>query len=283
MELNKKATVFIPDGEKEDAALKRTDYLAVSAHEDDIEFMAMSPILECFGTHQKWFGAVVMTDGAGSPRSGIYKDVSDEEMVKIRRLEQEKAAFVGEYSFQYILNYPSKVIKDPKERDSIEDLKKIVIAAHPKVIYTHNPADKHDTHIATVLKVIEALRELKPADRPEKLYGCEVWRNLDWMCDEDKIYMDVSTHPNISKALSGVFDSQIQGGKAYDEAADGRRKANATFSASHAVDSYQGLNYAMDLTPLINDPKLDIGLFVGKYIEKFENEVKERLNKLEGK
>ena len=122
----------------------------------------------------------------------------------------------------------------------------------PKYLYTHNLADKHETHVATALKVIAALRTLAPEERPEKVYGCEVWRDLDWVCDEEKVFMDCGPHPNLMRCLSAVFDSQIVGGKRYDLAAEGRRLANATFSASHACDTYTALNYAMDLTPLMD-------------------------------
>ena len=59
------------------------------------------------------------------------------------------------------------------------------------------------------------------------------------------------------KALE-VFDSQICGGKRYDLATEGRRVANATYAASHGVDTATAFSYAMDLTPLIKDKNLDI-------------------------
>ena len=75
---------YIPDGAQEQAAISRTTHLAISAHQDDIEFMAYAPIAECFGNQDKWFGAIVVTDGAGSPRSGLYADYTDEQMKKVR-------------------------------------------------------------------------------------------------------------------------------------------------------------------------------------------------------
>ena len=60
--------------------------------------MAYGPIADCFGKKDKWFTGVVVTDGAGSPRSGLYADYTDEDMKAIRIVEQKKAAFVGEYS-----------------------------------------------------------------------------------------------------------------------------------------------------------------------------------------
>lgn len=40
MKLNGQAIVFVPDGGKEAEGIARTTHLAISAHEDDIEFMA---------------------------------------------------------------------------------------------------------------------------------------------------------------------------------------------------------------------------------------------------
>ena len=45
-----RAVLYIPDdGVGEGAAMARTTHLAISAHQDDIEFMAYAPIAACFG------------------------------------------------------------------------------------------------------------------------------------------------------------------------------------------------------------------------------------------
>lgn len=267
---------YIPDGTEEQAAISRTTHLSISAHQDDIEFMAYAPIAECFGSKDKWFGAIVVTDGAGSPRSSLYADYTDEQMKEVRIAEQKKAAFVGEYGFLAMLSRPSKEVKDAGNAKIVEELAGLIRKAKPKYLYTHNLADKHETHVATALKVIAALRMLSPEARPEKVYGCEVWRDLDWMCDDEKVYLDCGAHPNLMRALSAVFDSQIVGGKRYDLAAEGRRLANATFSASHACDTYSALNYAMDLTPLM-DKTVDIADYIASYIDRFKAQVKQTI------
>ena len=273
-----RAVLYIPDGVGEGAAIARTTHLAISAHQDDIEFMAYAPIAACFGQADKWFSGVVVTDGAGSPRSGLYADYTDEEMKAVRIAEQKKAAAAGEYSFQMLLGYPSKEVKAPKNTAIVKELAEIIRQAKPKYLYTHNLADKHETHVATAMKVIAALRTLSPEERPEKVYGCEVWRDLDWVNDKEKVYMDCGAHPNLMRCLSAVFDSQIAGGKRYDLASEGRRLANATFSASHACDTYSALNYAMDITPLM-DERTDIAEYITGYIERFKQSVTETIRK----
>jgi LmbE family N-acetylglucosaminyl deacetylase len=274
------AEIFIPDNLPAEQALARTTHMAVSAHQDDIEIMAAAAILECYQQEEKWFTGVVLTDGRGSPRSGLYASYDDEEMRKTRFKEQRKAAVLGEYAAQVMLDYPSQAVKDGTNRQPVDDLAALLKVARPKIVYTHNLADKHDTHVGTALKVIAAIRSLGKADRPEKLYGCEVWRDLDWMVDGDKVPFDLSAHENLQAALLGVFDSQIVGGKRYDQASLGRRRANATYFESHGVDETTGLSYAMDLTPLLLDPSKDILSFVNEHIQRFAQDVADRLERL---
>lgn len=280
MILNKKeAQLFIPDNEEEKSALSRTTALCFAAHQDDIEIMAFGPIVDCYGKEDKWFAGVVVTDGAGSPRSGIYEKYTDEDMKKIREKEQKTAAIIGGYSAQFLLSYSSSEVKAKGNDALINEIKTIIETCSPEVIYTHNLADKHDTHVAVALRVIKAIRELPQEKRPKKVYSLEVWRGLDWLNDEDKTVFDTSKHPNLAAALLGVFDSQIAGGKRYDLATLGRRTANATFFASHAVDSSDSMSYGLDITELVNDDKLLVTDFISGYIEKFKDEVTDRVGR----
>ncbi len=273
------AEVYIPDGMPETQALERTTHLCIAAHQDDIEIMAAQAVLACFQQPDQWFTGVVVTDGRGSPRAGLYAGYTDDEMWAVRRQEQRKAAFVGEYAAQILLDYPSSVVKRAAMPPT-EDLVAVLRATHPREVYTHNLADKHDTHIAVALRVIQAIRMLPREERPAKLYGGAVWRDLDWMRDEDKAVFDLSHQENLQAALLGVFDSQISGGKRYDVATLGRRRVNATYFASHAVDQATALAWAMDLTPLVQQEKLDPLDYVLTLIEGFRNEVAGRIERL---
>jgi LmbE family N-acetylglucosaminyl deacetylase len=276
---NKQAEVYIPDGAAETTALSRTTSLCIAAHQDDIEIMAFSPAVECYGISDRWFTGVVVTDGAGSPRSGIYAKYTDEEMKDIRILEQKTAATVGKYSVQFLLSYASREVKDAKNEALIDELASIIEKCAPTVVYTHNLADKHDTHVSVALRTIAAIRKLPVAKRPKKVYSLEVWRGLDWLCDEDKTVFDTAKHPNLAAALLGVYDSQIAGGKRYDLAAIGRRTANATFFASHDTDDVSSASYGLDITALVNDEKITPQDFIVKYIENFKTEIMERIGR----
>lgn len=270
---NAEAVCFFPDGNED---LSRTTHMCIAAHHDDIELMAHHGIGECFGKSDKWFTGVVVTDGAGSPRNGMYGDYTDEEMKRVRILEQEKAAFVGEYAAAVMLAYPSAAVK--KSGGAVDELAELIEKCSPEVIYTHNPADKHDTHCSVLLRTLEAIKKLPKDKRPKRLYGCEVWRGLDWLRDEDKTVFDVSAHPNIRASLVGVFDSQICGGKRYDLAAEGRRVANATYFQSHGVDEANALNFALDMTELLSGGSVE--KFILSYIDAFKTDVVDRINKL---
>ncbi len=274
------ADIYVPEtAVSPEVALARTTHLCVGAHQDDIEIMAYHGIADCFGRTDKWFTGVVVTNGAGSPRSGVYANHTDTEMQAVRTREQRKAAYVGEYSLQLQLAHPSSAVKNPDEAGVKDDLTTIFTAASAEVVYLHQPADKHDTHIAVLAHCLAALRAMPAEKRPKRVLGCETWRDLDWMCDADKQLLDVGAYPNLAASLVGVFDSQISGGKRYDLATAGRRLAHATYHTPHATDKYQGLTWAMDLTPLIHDARLSVRDYTSAYVERFRQDVDDRLAK----
>lgn len=265
--------IYIPDGSDPSQALARTTHLSVAAHQDDIEIMAVEGILQGFEYPDVHFTGCVVTDGHGSPRAGKFANVSDDEMAQIRVEEQKEAARIGKYSAQVFLGYPSAEVKKAGNQALKEDLKTLIRQTRPEVLYTHNLADKHNTHVGVLLRLLEALRELEPEVLPKKLIGCEVWRNLDWMSDEKKVIMDVSAEQDLQAQLVDVFVSQVQGGKNYTDAILGRRAANATFFASHATDNAIGLNFGMDMTPLLKDKDLDPVAYVKTFLGEFQESV----------
>jgi len=282
-----KTDVFIPDGSSVGDALARTTHLCIAAHQDDIEIMAQHGISECFARKDRWFSGVVVTDGAGSPRAGPYSGCSGARMRTLRRLEQRKAAFIGGYSAVVQLGYPSSAAKDPADRGIAEDLLSVLTAAKPEVLYVHDPADTHDTHVAVLLKCVEALGRLPRAKLPRRMFGCEVWRSLGWLAERDRRALPVSDRPNLAAALLGVFDSQLSGGKRYDLATLGRRAANATFHEARKPDKRAAVTYAMDLGPLLAAPRGRMAdalrALVADHADRFKADVLGRLGRLSGR
>ena len=276
------AEIFFPDPSTTNV-LSKTTHLGIGAHQDDLEMMAIHGILTAYDDPQAAFTGVTVTDGRGAPRNGSYANISDDELWAVRIEEQKEAARIGHYQAQLLLNYPSRRVKSPARNDVVDDLKTILLETHPHVIYTHNLTDKHDTHAAVALAVIEACRALPDLMRNVTVYGCEIWRSLDWLPDDRKVTLDVSAHPKLQDDLLAVFRSQIAGGKRYDLAAIGRRLANATFFESHETDTASRMVYAMDLTPLVHNRNLVISDFLADLIQELEGEVKNSLERLGGK
>jgi LmbE family N-acetylglucosaminyl deacetylase len=265
--LHPASTFAIPDGAGETAALGRVTHLGIGAHPDDLEFMALHGILACYEKSDAWFGGVTCTNGGPS----LFAE---------RHAEQEHAARTGEYSFIAQLGYSSAEAKDPRDDRLTRDLVTILSACRPHILYTHNPADKHDTHIAVLARVVKALRSLPPAHRPQRLLGCEVWRDLDWLDDAAKVRLDVSSHPDLAEKLAASFASQ-NAKKRYDLAVRGRELANATFYESHEPDGPTRVWHAMDLTPLLHDDTLTIEELTRGHLDAFANDVMEKISRYE--
>ena len=273
-----KADIFVPEsGASADAALARVTHLSVVAHQDDIEIIAHAGITTALDQPGKAFGGVVVTNGAGSPRTGTYAHLTDDQMQDVRREEQRAAARLGRYAIQLQLAHPSSEVKKPAQPAVVADLVQIFSGCRPEVVYLHNPADKHDTHVAVLARCLEALRALPADKRPSQVLGCEVWRDLDWLVDSDKVALDASGHPELAPELLKVFDSQVTGGKRYDLATLGRRAAHATFHTSHATDRMTGITWAMDLTPLMNDSTLTLENFTVAFIDRLRADVVKRI------
>ena len=279
------ADIYLPArsaGLTAEAALSRTTHLCVIAHQDDIEINAYPAVAECYGRDDRFFTGVVMTNGAGSARTGRFAQTTDEQMQAIRRQEQRTAADLGAYNLQLQLGHASRDVKQPNHAGVRADLTAIFggTARPAEVVYLHQPADKHDTHVACFLRSIEAIRTLPLERRPRRVLGVEGWRDLDWLADEDKVALDASPNPELAAKLVAVFESQIAGGKRYDLAALGRRSANATFYASHATDMATAVSFAMDLTPLVRDEMLSPLDFALKHVDRLRSDVATRLKQM---
>ncbi|MCL1944197.1 MAG: PIG-L family deacetylase [Firmicutes bacterium] len=251
---------------------KSTTDLVIAAHFDDVEFMSYSVITNCMQNPNKGMGAVVITDGGGSPRGGKYANITDEQMIELRIEEQKNAAKLGQYSDMIMLMQSSKLVKECSQ-DIVQQVAKTIIDIGPQVLYTHNIFDKHPTHQATFKIVISALKSLPMHQRPKQLIGCEVWRALDWINDVDKIPMDTSFDHDFARKLFGMFESQIIGGKNYGNAVIGRFVANATFYQTHSVDEYESLSYGLDMTALIDDRNLTMTQLATQHLDNFRDDV----------
>jgi LmbE family N-acetylglucosaminyl deacetylase len=272
---NPGAEVFVPDGRAPDDALARVTHVGIGAHADDLELMAFHGIAHCLATPGCWFGGVVCSDGARAPRTGRFAGLGDAELRELRRAEQRAAAARGRYAAVAQLDYPSPALL-AGDASLVDDLFAFLDATRPRVVYTHEPADRHASHVATCAAAIAALRRLPAEWRPARVLGCEVWRSLDWLAEGDLVRLDVSGHDETWRALLGCFASQIEGARPFDAGALGRARANAVFSEARAAGGGGGVWLAIDLTPLVRDPQLSLDAFVRERIARFAAEAASR-------
>jgi hypothetical protein len=121
------------------------------------------------------------------------------------------------------------------------------------------------------------MRRLPRGRRPGRVFGCEVWRDLDWVLDADKTALDAGRRPELAARILAAFQSQIAGGKRYDLATLGRRAAHATFHASHATDRFEAITWALDLQPLLEPDAPSLEAFSDAIIGRVRDDVLRRI------
>jgi len=271
------SAIFVPDGSAPSEALARTTHLGVGAHADDLEIMAIHGILACYEETERWFCGAVVTDGAGSPGTAASARAA---LSDVRRREQERAATLGRYGAQIFLDYSSADVKEPRDDRVVTDLVSLLRATRPEVVYTHALSDAHETHVAVALRLIAACRALPTTERPARVLGCEVWRDLDWLSPVDKVCLPADDRPELQAELLDVFASQLSA-KNFVAAALGRRAAHAAFSDSHASDRHRGVVWAMDLSPLVVGTA-DASEYTRELVRRLEDDVLARIRRLGG-
>ncbi len=270
MQLNgPNADILVPDGSSVSQALRRTTHLGIGAHADDVEILAWHGIAQCHDSDQRWFSGVVVSDGAGSPRSGSYSHFSNRQMIAQRRQEQRQAAELGRYSAQLQLGYSSAQLNAGNQDQIIAELLALLEQSQPDVLYLHNLADAHATHVAVARACLAALRQLPAARQPNQVYGVEVWRSLDWLPSQYRVELPLPADSSLQGQLLKLHDSQVAGGKHYDRAVVARQTANATFSQSHAVDECSACCLAMDYRPLLDHPELSPDEYLQQCLQEF--------------
>ena len=273
--LSPHADLFIPSAEPLEQACARTKVLGVAAHPDDLELMALPAILAGHADPAQGFAGLVVCDGA-MPGSG------PDEGVALRRMEQRAAATVGHYSVMVQLGHASPAVQTGQAQGLGEDLVEVLKSLRPHILYSHNPADRHPSHLAVLLALRQALKQLDPSERPQRWLGSEVWGGLDWQALGDQVALPLEGDRELAARLLEAHGSQLNRGKAYLSAALGRRRANATFSASHSPDAAEEVVLAMDLSPLLLDDQLSLQAFLSHRVERFRAEAVARLDALGG-
>jgi LmbE family N-acetylglucosaminyl deacetylase len=267
------ADVFVPDGAPSDAALARVTHLGVGAHADDLEIMAWHGIREGLAAPAPCFGGIVCTDGSGAPQpdAAAPPDAGTRPpaaLRDVRRAEQRDAARRGRYAVAIQLDHPSASLKRGVAPAVVRDLATLIAAAQPRVVYTHSPADAHDTHVGVCVAAVAAIRTLPPDARPAQVWGCEVWRSLDWAPRAQALPLGRDDEAATWQALLHVFSSQNRA-RPYDRGAPARACANAVFRESHAAGGDEPAWLALDLTPATRDGGPDLAALLRAELDAF--------------
>lgn len=270
---NKKSQLIIPKG-NEALKLSSTTHLGIGAHPDDNEIKGYHGIGTCYKKDDQWYMGVVLTDGAGGTKNGVYAALSSNDLIAVRRRELEMASNIGDFLALANLNYTSDELKESRRGDVTEDLIHILEETQPEIVYVHNLFDEHDTHVAAALSSIDALREVSSVFKPKHVYGCEVTEGLDWY--SDKVRLDVSMHPEIARAILYIFISQSDISRNYPHATLSRWDANAVFDRDNK-EGPSSICFAMELTELVHDLTSDIGAFVDEKGQEFRERKKRNL------
>lgn len=280
-----KGLFYARDGSTPLVALSRTTHAGVFAHQDDSPIVGMHGIKECFRSREtppKRYFSIVVTDGARCTRAGRYAAFSEEEMVAAREQEEMAASHVGDYSGVALLRFPSLVARDGSNNKPTDDLVCLLARIKPKALYTHSPIDKHKTHLAIVLRTIQAMKELGKTYIPDMFVGGEGWLALDWVPEQHKIKMDITGFEGLASALINLYDSQVAGGSAknYAEATLGRWLANATYADAYHPDQSECVIYGLNLRPLLEDPQLSVRDYLGAVVGGFRKNVLDSLDEI---
>ncbi len=266
--------IYIPDKQPLGAVYKRNKHLAIVAHADDIEILALKPIAQKPGG----FFGIVVGDNKGAPIKPDYKNLSPDKIQGIREKEQELAARAGRYSGVAFLRISSRDIKNfQKKREVVDKIFNLIKQMSIETIYTHSLFDNHPTHVAVTQAVISSIKKLPLNKRPKAIYGMEVWGSLEWLPEKYKAAFDVSSSVDLIKKLLAVYKSQYYKGHRYDEAVLGRLRANAIFNKSHKFSGKKALIYGLDLSPLFKKRGLTGEKYLQSIIKDFFNGKKNNL------
>ena len=270
----KKGTIYTPKKGKKGPV----KFVCICAHPDDCELMAIDGIQRGYRATKYTFACVVTTDGMDSERCGRYLKMTDKRMVNILMNEEKKAASIGRYNSVYFMNYSSEEARSQENEDIINEYVEIIKELKPRVVYTHSLLDRHPTHVAVAIKVINALRTMKKGDQPKVLYGCESERNLEWVDESKIVTFNVSKNMRLQRQLISVHKSQNLA-RDYVNAAMGRRFVNAVFNKVETKKNAKLTAKAINMTTLLRRREYPIKRYVMSFVDDLYGELNDMMDR----
>ena len=270
----KKGEIYIPKTGKKGPV----KFVCICAHPDDCELMAIDGIQRGYRAAKYTFSCIVTTDGADSERTGKFAKATDEKMAEVAISEQKKAATIGRYNSVYFMNYSSEETRDQDNEDIVNEYIEIIKELKPRIIYTHSILDRHPTHVAVAIKVINALRTMKKSEQPKVLYGCESERDLDWLDQSKVVTFDVSKNMRLQRQLISAHKSANMS-RDYVNACIGRRLVNAVFNRDEKKKNAKLTAKAINMTTLLRRKDYPIKRFAMSFVDDLYVEINDMMDK----
>lgn len=273
MEL-KKGSIYTPRCGKKGPV----KFVCICAHPDDCEIMAIDGIQRGYRASKYTFACVVTTDGADAERAGRYTKMEDQRMAHIMMNEQKKAANIGRYHAVYFMNYSNEEARNQENEDIVNEYVEIIKELKPRVVYTHSILDRHPTHVAVAIKVINAIRSMKKGDQPKVLYGCESERNLDWLDPSKVVTFNVSKNMRLQRQLIACHKSS-NASRDYINACIGRRLVNAVFNRDEKKKTAKLTTKAINMTTLLRRKDFPIKRYAMSFVDDLYTEINDMMDR----
>lgn len=273
MEL-KKGSIYTPRSGKKGPV----KFVCICAHPDDCEIMAIDGIQRGYRASKYTFACVVTTDGADAERAGRYTKMEDQRMAHIMMNEQKKAANIGRYHAVYFMNYSNEEARNQENEDIVNEYVEIIKELKPRVVYTHSILDRHPTHVAVAIKVINAIRSMKKGDQPKVLYGCESERNLDWLDPSKVVTFNVSKNMRLQRQLIACHKSS-NASRDYINACIGRRLVNAVFNRDEKKKTAKLTTKAINMTTLLRRKDFPIKRYAMSFVDDLYTEINDMMDR----
>ena len=215
----------------------KKNILIISPHPDD-DVIGMGGTIVMKAEQGCSITVVYATNGGGSAKEGEYKNVSTEDMIKIRKHEAEVSLHTlldnPHQAEQLFLEFHSSDLFENPEMFANE-LGKILDRKAFDEIYVPYPNDRHPTHRAVTTLSIEVVKAKSPKSA---LYAYETWDSIP--VDEKTVFVDIT--PYYKRKLSAVSCHKSQCSiTPFDEGIIAKNRYNAVF---HAINSKHQMEYA---------------------------------------
>ena len=182
--------------------------LVVGAHPDDVDFATSGTMIK-WSREGKEIYYLICT---GGDKGGTHNELTPDELVKIRQLEQKAAADIVGARDVIFLNYKDGELEPNKQLK--EDIVRVIRKIKPQKVFSFDPANLefdsfylyHSDHRAAAISVFDAIY---PAAKNRLYFPHLIEEGLEPHKVED-LYFYGTKKPNIWIDISDVMEDKIR-------------------------------------------------------------------------